>query len=82
MLKVIYNLIIDFKNISKKYNELFKRYEEKSNEVKVLKEKHGEIDLKNNLSSKNIFTEIENSGIQENFEENENNKSRMIKSII
>jgi hypothetical protein len=56
-----YNL--DFKSISKKYNELFKRYEEKSKEVKLLKEKPGEIDLKYNISYKNIDSDDEDSSM-------------------
>jgi hypothetical protein len=70
---------LDFKSISKKYNELFKRYEEKSAEIRLLKEKLGEIVLKENLSTKHIETDFEDINF---IEETETNKNRMIKSMI
>jgi hypothetical protein len=78
MLKVLLPYL-DFKSISKKYNELFKRYEEKSAEIRLLKEKLGEIVLKENLSTKHIETDFEDINY---IEETETNKNRMIKSII
>ena len=58
---------------------MFKRYEEKTAEIRLLKEKLGEIVLKENLSTKNIETEFEEFNC---IEETENNRNRMIKSII
>ena len=80
MLKVLYYLI-DFKNITKKYNELFKRFEEKSSEVKKLKSIINDNDIKYYKTSTEFKKiNLNKESICEDLDKNENNKTRMLNS--